>query len=783
MEKEKERKHPRGREGKKLLFLAFLIATCAAFLAGLSDIQDFDIWYHLKTGEIILSEQHIPSTDVFSYTASGKPWIVHEWLSEVIFFLVHQAFGAGGLVFLKALILAASAGLVLSLSLRGRSTSLPFLLFPLFLFPITLRAFERPDIFTLLFTCVLLLLLFRYKEEKTGRSLYLLPLLFLVWANLHSGVTLGLLLFAAFVLGGELTRRFSKKGDDILQAEHTRFLFRVFLLSLAASLLNPFHVKALFYPFWLARNPVFTKTIGELKGPLDPEYTWAFWQVGFLAIIPITLAVIILTRRAKDFFLILPLGFSLLLSFFAHRNVPMFAAIALAVTATSTARAIQGKRDKGHSFPAMLPRVEHIMACIVPALAAVLLLTKGAYMGKDGWRPVGTQVREAHFPRGAVEFLEEQDIGGHMFNMMGWGGYLIYRGYPERKVFMDGRLDLYGEEFSRKYLDAYFGSVGVEQLAEEYDIGYFILDYPDVTDPRLIQYSLAGNRKWALVYWDDNSLVYVKNDSTYRRIVDELGYKSVNPIYRAASQVLQQAKKNPEGFIAEVERQLAARPGTAISQVFLGTGYEAIGEITKALAHYEKALAADPGREDLRNKVFMLRVQEEGRQKHRKEVPLEEAPSALAEGVALLQQARYEEAKKALLRAIKESPDDANAFYNLALAYRQLGDRPEARKYLDRALALNPGHADAHNDLGIMYAMDGNYDAAIRHFQQALSTDPRRIPTLMNLTLTQEKAGDTAKAVATLDRILQIEPDNQKAKAKLDALVGEAAGGPKTEIP
>jgi tetratricopeptide (TPR) repeat protein len=781
LQKEQERKRPRGKGGKKLLLAALIIATCAAFVAGLSDISDFDIWYHLKTGELILSEKHIPFDDVFSYTASGKPWVVHEWLSEVLFAVVYGGSGAAGLIVLKAIVLALSAGLLLSLALRGRGTTLPFLLFPLFLFPLTLRAFERPDIFTLLFVCILLVILLRAEEGKGKRSLFFIPALFLLWANMHSGVTLGLLVLACFTLGSHLSRGAAQKVDRTQGGGQPRVLLRVLLMSIAASLLNPNHVKALLYPFWLARSPVFTKVIGELKGPLDPEYAWAFWQVGFLALIPVTLAVLLVTSRVRNLSLILPLVLFLVLSFFAHRNVPLFAAVALAVAATAGLREAAPQKNRPRSGSENLPHAGRIMACIIPALAGVLVLAKGAYMGEEGWRQVGTSVNESQFPVGAVRFLEEESIDGNMFNMMGWGGYLVYHGYPGRKVFIDGRLDLYGEEFSRRYLDAYFLSSGIEKLLKEYDIGYFVLDYPDQAEARMIQYPLSQNPDWALVYWDDNSLVYVRNDSTYAPVVERLGYRSVNPVSRTVSQVFQQAKKDTQGFVREVERQLAGRPETAISQVFLAIGYEVQENYAGALSHYERALAMDPSREDLRNKIFVLRAQDETQQTAEKETrerkpqekesPPEDAPSALAEGMAFLQQNKFEAARDALLRAAAESPNDANIFYNLAFAYRQLRNEPEARKNLDRALALNPGHADSHNDLGIIEAMAGNYEAASGHFMKALATDPNRVPTLMNLALTQLKTGDTATAVETLDRILRVEPGNEKARRKLDELV------------
>lgn len=774
-QKSKSRGRP-SRRGKKALLAAVLLASAAAFVAGIFDLQNYDVWWHLKTGELIVREGSIPTSDPFSYTVTGQPWVTHEWLAEVIFHLVHRSTGVGGLIILKSFILAAGVTLLLSLALRKRGTAVPFLLLPVFLFPMALRPFVRPHIFTLFFTCVLLFLVSLHRETGKRSWLYFIPPVFLLWANLHSGVTLGLIILAAFTSGSALSGKLFGVKDFRNDVGYTKSLVVVFFAALAASLVNPHHVETLTYPFQLARNPVFTKTIAELKSPLEPSYAFSFWQVGFLALIPVVAAVVWLKRRFSDLAWIAPLVLYAILSFFAHRNVPSFAAIALAFTAVSLTTTGGGSgSSRQASGRRKLAAAGTAAAIVIPALTLGLLLARGAYMGEDGWRPVGMEVRKEQYPTGAFRFLEDEGINGNMFNKMAFGGYLIYEGYPEYRVFIDGRLLLYGDRFSRTYLDAYYGSKNLETLVARHDIGYFVLDYPDEADNRMMQYALSRSRDWELVYWDDNSLIYVKNDSSYSGVIEKHAYRSVDPIYRLGFQLGRQIDRDPEGFTAEVERQLTLRPGTAISRVFLGAAYEKAGRLGEASVQYEMALDRDPTRTDLRDKIYMLRLQDRPAQAEEAgrriaDVGEEAAPSALARGMKFLSMKNYEEARDALVEAVRESPDNANAHYNLSIAYRALDQQDLARKELEKTIDVNPEHIDAHNDLGITYAVEGRFGKAVQQFERALSIDPRHVPSLFNLALAYQKAGKTPEARETLERLLQIAPGHRNASLMLQDL-------------
>ena len=752
----------RTRRRKNLLAAALIFSTAGIFLAGLFDMQNFDVWWHLKTGELIIREGSIPDVDPFSYTVSGQPWITHEWLSEIILYLTQIGFGFSGLVYLKAIFLALGGGLLLSLSLRDKGTALPFLLLPLFLFPITLRPFVRPHTFTLFFTCTLLFFLYRYRDAGNRKILYTLPPMFLIWANIHSGVVIGLVIFASFLTGWEVSRRLFERTNIPGIDRGIRPLVWTFAACLAASLINPHHVEALVYPFQLARNPVFTRTIAELKSPFSPEYSTAFWQIGFFALVPVTAVTAYVTRRYRDLASIFPLSIFLALSFSAHRNVPIFAVVSLAyITVCLTGLTENREAHRGRIIPAWLLR---FFTCVVPILTLILLIVKGAYMGNGDWRPLGVGVREENYPVGAYDFLEETGIDGNMCNKLAFGGYLIYRGHPVRKVFIDGRLLLYGDSFNRSYLDAYYGSVDAEGLVRRHDIDYFLLDYPDETDHRMLQYYLSKSPDWKLVYWDDNSLIYIRNDPSYRSIIEEHAYNNVDPVYRSGFQVTGQVGNNPEYFIKEVERQLALRPATVISRVFLGTAYEKTGRIDEAIEQYEIALHQNPSRKDLEDKLFFMRL---GKNTADDQVGTA-APSDLARGMKFLSSGQFEKARDALTRAASKSPDDANAHYNLALAYRNLGDRVNTRLSLEKAIAANHGHTDAQNDLGILYGMEGRYTIAINYIETASKLDPDNTSFLYNLAIAYDGAGKKEMAQETLRKILEIDPGHTKAKKRLE---------------
>jgi hypothetical protein len=136
----------------------------------------------------------------------------------------------------------------------------------------------------------------------------------------------------------------------------------------------------------------------------------------------------------------------------------------------------------------------------------------------------GFGVNRNFYPLDAVDFVEGNDIRGNMFNNYGFGGYLIWRFYPERRVFIDGRFDAYGEEFVAAYRRFPFKSVW-DHLVRKYNFTFVLLD----NEPSYICRNLDNDDEWILVFWDDRSLVYVRDLPQNRSVIDKYAYMHLRP--------------------------------------------------------------------------------------------------------------------------------------------------------------------------------------------------------------------------------------------------------------
>ena len=188
------------------------IIIIALILAGEGNLLgDADTGYHIRAGDYIIDNLKIPHHDLFSFIQPPIPWTAHEWLSEVIYALIHKVSGLSGIVVGHALVIA-TAFLLLFKFMRssGISILVAALLVALAVSVSTIHWLARPHIFSLLFTLIWYIILDTYQYKKKN-YLYILPLLMLVWVNLHGGFLAGFLLFGVYITGNVLKAIFKKE--------------------------------------------------------------------------------------------------------------------------------------------------------------------------------------------------------------------------------------------------------------------------------------------------------------------------------------------------------------------------------------------------------------------------------------------------------------------------------------------------------------------------------------------------------------------------------------------
>jgi hypothetical protein len=461
----------------KHTFLAVLFIGLFAMAA--RNVIDPDIWWHLKTGEYIAQHKTIPRTDPFSYTAAGKPWVAHEWLTELgIYELQHHA-GFGALIILFAAFVT-----IAFLLLYLRCGTSPYIAGVATLCAAWSTAplwGTRPQVLSLLLTSLWVLILER-SEQNQKLLWWTLPLT-LLWVNLHAGFALGLVLSALF-LAGELIER--RLGSRPQHRDHWRKLALVLFLDLLLVPLNPNGVRMFTYPIETLRSTAMQNYIAEWASP--NFHRAEYWP--FLLIILATFAALVCSRiplRPRDLILLL---IGLYASLASIRMIPLFVLIAAPLIVKRLGRWRHAGQRPHPTFRTPLN------ALIIVAM----VIFAGVRLDDVIHRQSEAEAR--NFPTRAVAFLEQHPPTGNIFNHYDWGGYLIWKLYPTIPVFIDGRADLYGPELLHDFADVYQLKDGWRQILQRWHVQTVFVP-PDSA----LAIGLQSAPEWTVAYQDSQAVI------------------------------------------------------------------------------------------------------------------------------------------------------------------------------------------------------------------------------------------------------------------------------------
>ncbi len=642
----------------RLAALTLAAAILVSGLLALYPIHSFDLWWHLRTGQLILEQGRIPHTDPFTYTAAGRPWVTHEWLAEVVFYLLHRAGGANLLVIFKALLCGLTLGLAAWAGLTGHRARerLPAAALGILLAAplLAIRAFVRPHLLTALLLAVTLLLL--RKESATGRPAWrwALPPLFLLWANLHSGFLLGLGLVVLYWTGEAISIRIGAAGPAA--APHWRGRLIALGVSLLSTLANPHHVEALLYPLRLVANPVVTGMIAELQSPFDPRFRGALFLY-FMLLCALALAALLPGRLHRlQGSLVLPGAVFAVLALQTVRSVSELAVLVPALVAA------HGERLSVRRATSLAT----LAAVLLGAIGLGLLANgPGIPMGRnENPRRTGLGIHRVNLPEAAVEFLRQTRPPGRVFSTMGFSSWMIYQLWPEKEVYIDGRLDVFPPEFLKGYGVMMATGEGWDEAVSRHDIQLALVNYPEpAARGRGLQRRLREDPDWVCVFFSDNALVYARRLPQNKEIISRYGI-AFDPGLRSRQSLVDfAAGASP----AVIDQTLAALQ--RISD--MAPGEEAPGLIIQGLRELKAGQRDGTGQVG----ILLARADEElaaGRTAAALET-LEQAAALAPEnglvqlrlGVLHARAGRLELAEACLSRAVELRPEDGAARQNL----------------------------------------------------------------------------------------------------------------------
>jgi tetratricopeptide (TPR) repeat protein len=721
------------------LFLALgAIALMYAFLAGLRTVSDPDLGWQLATGRWVAQHHQVFSTDVFSYTSDGEPWI-YPVGSGLIFYGVYLL---GGFALISWMGAAACVGSVALLLRRGSAVSaaIAVLAVPL----IAARTAPRADMFTVVLFAAYLSLLWQNYQTSCA-PLWLLPLLMIAWVNLHLGFIAGLALIAAFV-GVELLELPSsetRRREALLRLKRA---WPWFAATAAATLVNPWG-----WGLYLAL--VRQDRATELHSHFIAEWASSRWSWAnplsalslrntnnsfnlLLLIVVIATVAAFLQRRPAAAILMLGAVYETT----RHvRFVALTSCVVVVVAGSVLLAAMPWIRSR---MPH--PRRRAVLATTAVALLAALtvvrsidLITNHQYLAENSISTFGPGLTW-WFPRRAAEFVERQNLPGQIFNSYNEGGYFTWKLGPRRRDYVDGRAIPFGPtilQHESQLLGTSLDSALWQQEAERYDINTILFPLgSEIPFARLKD--LCNSRDWRPVYLDEVSAVLVRRKPETEDLIKRLEVNCATVPLPADRLPVSSSSFNQWSNAANL---LAA----------LGRNSEALAAVNNALSIFPDSANA----RWLRGNIFYT-VE------------------------------RYSEAEKEWDAALALAPREATVWFSLADLYQRDGRTPEAMHALQETIRLSSDPAmksRALVKLARLYFVTGQTKAALQALDEAVRGAPAELLAAtegrsFKFDVAQGRAaiwrslGDFGQAISFEEEAVQLDPDAADAWSHLAKL-------------
>jgi hypothetical protein len=465
---------------EKVLIILASVTCILAHIFSPDRFFDSDTLWHIKAGEIILSNRAIPVSDQFSWSAPGAPWISHEWLFELCIAVFYKM-GPWGISLFTAILIIIGLYFYWKLIKEVSNSYITASIFYLLaLIMISSAWTARPYIASYAFLAATLYILLVGKDKPA--KLWFLPILFLIWTNFHASVVLGLGIVALELLLSFLPKFETENIKNI--PGNKKHLLGAFIMSAAASLINPHGFNLWLFSFKLSTDPAY-KNIYEWQAPDALAYRLMIFVI-------ISLAIVFLSVRKNkiDLCLLIIAMLTLFGALTAVRHFYYFVLLWMLVLAQ-----LAGKIELSRNTISLFGGVF--------SLIFIMSFSQTAWFGQD----TRLLAEKAGWPVKAVDWLEENHAE-RIFNKYNWGGYLIYRDIP---VFIDGRADVYhmaGKENDpfMDYIDLMNFDQPPEEVLEKYNAEYVL--FP--SDAWQIHYLKKCG--WMVVYSDETATILAKND-------------------------------------------------------------------------------------------------------------------------------------------------------------------------------------------------------------------------------------------------------------------------------
>lgn len=679
--------------------LPFAAVLALVLVLALAKIDDTDVWWHMKCGELFLRKGWIPRQEIFSYTAQGAPWVDGYLLAQAIYYISWLTGGPAGVILLGAMLVTGTYALSFRMSAHGPGYYMALAAAAPAAYLSINCNFPRPALLTPLFSVITLYLLEDFRKRDGWRIWWLIPLMVL-WVNCHPAFFLGPAITAIYLLGTLQPERppgdgQGKKGvkhghrseNYALEIAHKRKqLAKLLVAEALATLVNPYGPGIYYTVLLFTSDPRIKEVIIEWA-PIYYNPPHVIFGVIPAFVILTLIAVLALSwsgRRARLERALLFI-FMAVSAFTGRRNLMLFAVITLPIISWTVSDVVVAtgswplQRWINGGLPGRILRGAVSLAMLVMIW---FVSTDRFYFYVHLLRNTGFTVQTDMFPEKASELLKSEHVQGNIFHQFVLGGFFIFELYPQYRVYIDGRTYPYPFEVFQESRKALTSPATFEKLKERYDVrAVFLAPLPD--NVPLMEY-LLKSRAWAAVYADSAGALFLLrgagNDAMIQR--HEINLLADPPIlptrppgrkYRPWSKA-----ENPYGIMQ------------------WGMTYEKIGRPDLTLRVLKEALNYRPLLKDMEINVGALMIKS----------------GELDGGYNLIQ------------RVLGKYPDHPVALRSLADYYIRKSDWEQAEKVLLKLLKDDPKSENLWHGLGAIAFNKKDYVLSAQRFQNAIALSP-----------------------------------------------------------
>lgn len=790
---------------RNLIISAILLIITAGFIAYICSfkILDRDFWWHITAGKIMVEQYGLIAVEPFAYTRAGLPYTTnYEWLAQIILYFVHHLGGTTGIILFRTFMIGLVGAFLIFIDAKRIWPNIFVLIYML---TIARPGFmDRPQLFTFVLTAVFIWLSFRILDadendmkKKKRLILWFIPLEIL-WVNAHGAAALfGIGIFGALIIQniGDWARAPLRQKQ--LMAGHIRYMLYVCAVLFIALFASPNGYHNLSYLNSLLHDKTIA-FIGEWQPRAIGLYLADYWPLWIIAIIALALA------RRKIIFSALVLVATGYLSRQALRHEMLFAFVSTGVIFYQLKHYPPYNRAI-HWFTERLAPLSLTTALLFGGITYTTRERYDAFAARDHLYGYGV----FDLARGAYDFIEKENIHGHMFNTYGIGGYLMYRGYPNRQIYIDGRNVDYGFDFMAKTYLAQKDPNAWQKLEDEYELTYAIIDYDAIKEKNYYPFAghLDKNPQWPLIYLDDWVAVYLKDTAENKNNVRAFKYALVTPENLDSGAVV---STTPEKQFQQLEKELlrivvwnadGVKGRIALAKLYMrmnnparakeallpalhkqpyrpeihqemANAYSAEEKWAEAGRSFERAITlAGNNFPDINYSaiadIFAKAGNAQKEQYYRMKAgaPFATTPQSIPK--AGEDSKELKEQKAGLLEQLASAEEDALAFNNQGVLYAQQGNLKKAEELFMNAIKINPRYAEALNNLGTVYAQKKKISEARTLYQKAIENNPKYADAYYNLAILDYNARRYADALAEAKKADALGRDAQAFIAKI----------------